>query len=69
MLLRTLYALLEDLLLLQNDAPQLVRNTDLAAELAKLASSVSFDWLEQADLPPRAGRVRHAPQPPPLPLP
>jgi DNA polymerase III subunit delta' len=47
-LLRTLSLLLEDLLLLQSGTPELLRNTDLRADLEKIAQSVSFDWIEQA---------------------
>jgi DNA polymerase-3 subunit delta' len=47
-LLRTLYSLLEDLLFLRSGAPQLVRNTDAAAELAALASRVDFEWIAAA---------------------
>jgi DNA polymerase-3 subunit delta' len=47
-LLRALYSLLEDLLLLQAGAPNSVRNIDLEAELRQLAPRTSFSWLEQA---------------------
>ena len=47
-LLRTLGLLLEDLLLLQAGTPELVRNVDLRGELEKLASAVSFQWIEGA---------------------
>ncbi|HEY0797100.1 MAG TPA: DNA polymerase III subunit [Acidisarcina sp.] len=47
-LIRALTGLLEDLLLLQSGAPGLVRNIDIAAELARLAESVSFAWIEAA---------------------
>jgi DNA polymerase III subunit delta' len=47
-LLRTLSLLLEDILLIQSGTPELVRNTDLRAELDRLAQSVSFQWIEQA---------------------
>jgi DNA polymerase-3 subunit delta' len=47
-LLRTLSLLLEDLLLLHSGTPELLRNTDLRAELEKIAQSASFDWIEQA---------------------
>ncbi len=47
-LLRTLYSLLEDLLFLRSGAPQLVRNTDAAAELNALAARVDFEWIASA---------------------
>jgi DNA polymerase-3 subunit delta' len=47
-LIRCLTSLLEDLLLLQSGAPGLVRNIDIAAELSRLAESVSFAWIESA---------------------
>ena len=47
-LLRTLSLLLEDILLLQAGTPELLRNTDLRAELDRFAQSLSFHWIEQA---------------------
>ena len=47
-LLRTLSLLLEDILLLQSGTPELLRNTDLRAELERLAQTLSFQWIEQA---------------------
>jgi DNA polymerase III subunit delta' len=47
-LLRTLSLLLEDILLLQAGTPELLRNTDLRAELDRFAQSLSFQWIEQA---------------------
>ncbi|HEY0163331.1 MAG TPA: DNA polymerase III subunit delta', partial [Edaphobacter sp.] len=47
-LLRTLTLLLEDVLLIQSGTPELVRNTDLRAELERIAQTVSFQWIEQA---------------------
>jgi len=47
-LLRTLSLLLEDVLLIQSGTPELVRNTDLRADLDRIAESVSFQWIEQA---------------------
>lgn len=46
-LLRTLSLLLEDILLIQSGTPELVRNTDLRAELDRFAQAVSFQWIEQ----------------------
>jgi DNA polymerase III subunit delta' len=47
-LLRAVYALLKDLLALTSGAPDLVRNTDIAAELKSLARTVDFAWISRA---------------------
>jgi DNA polymerase III subunit delta' len=47
-LLRALTSLLEDLLLLQSNAPNLVRNIDLMPELTRLSASASLEWIEAA---------------------
>ncbi|MGI9103442.1 MAG: ATP-binding protein [Terriglobales bacterium] len=47
-LLRAFYSLLEDLLVLKSGTPELVRNTDIAGELQRLASSVDFPWIATA---------------------
>ncbi len=47
-LLRAMLSLLEDLLLIRSAQPSLIRNIDLAAEIASLAEEVSFDWIEAA---------------------
>jgi DNA polymerase III subunit delta' len=47
-LLRTLSLLLEDLLLLGAGTPELLRNTDLRAELERLGDTLSFEWIEGA---------------------
>jgi DNA polymerase-3 subunit delta' len=47
-LLRTLYSLLEDLMILQSGAAQLVRNTDILGELKKLSESADFAWVQRA---------------------
>ncbi|MBT9329817.1 ATP-binding protein [Paracidobacterium acidisoli] len=47
-LLRAFHALLEDLLLLREGAPHLVRNIDLQKELAALADGVTLAWIEAA---------------------
>jgi len=44
-LLRSLYSLLEDMAFLNSKAPELVRNTDIQAELKKLADAVDFAWI------------------------
>lgn len=54
-LLRTLYGLLEDLLMLQNGAANLVRNTDVVQELTRISQSVSFEWVQSASW--RIGQV------------
>ena len=47
-LLSAIYGLLKDLMALISGAPELVRNTDIAAELKSLAGSVDFNWIAQA---------------------
>ena len=47
-LLRALALLLEDLLLLDSGTPELLRNTDLRAELERLAAALPFAWIERA---------------------
>ncbi len=47
-LLRTLYSLLEDLMLLQSGAEQLVRNTDILGELRKMSEAADLAWLQRA---------------------
>lgn len=47
-LLRTLYSLLEDLMHFKSGSAGLVRNSDIAPELEKLAASVDFGWIAGA---------------------
>ena len=47
-LLRALGSLLEDLLLVLAGTPALIRNLDLAAELASLAQGLTVDWIDAA---------------------
>jgi DNA polymerase III subunit delta' len=47
-LLRTLYSLLEDLMFLNANGAQYVRNTDIEGELRKLAESADFEWIAEA---------------------
>jgi DNA polymerase-3 subunit delta' len=47
-LLRTLYGLLQDLLALNAQAPDLVCNTDILGELQKLAQAADFQWIAYA---------------------
>jgi DNA polymerase-3 subunit delta' len=54
-LLRTLYALLEDLLMIKSGTPELVRNTDVKGELEKMSREISFDWIALASQ--RVGEV------------
>ena len=46
--IRTLYALLEDLLFLKSGTPEFVRNTDLLPQLRKMADQVDFAWIVTA---------------------
>jgi DNA polymerase III subunit delta' len=47
-LLRTIYSVLEDLMFLKSGAPELVRNTDIAADLKRLSGSIDFPWIAEA---------------------
>lgn len=47
-LIRVIYWLLEDLVFLQSGTPELVRNTDIASELGRIAQSVDFAWIGAA---------------------
>jgi DNA polymerase-3 subunit delta' len=47
-LLRALGSLFEDLLLLVAGTPQLIRNLDIEAELARLAQGLTVDWIDGA---------------------
>jgi DNA polymerase-3 subunit delta' len=47
-LIRALYSLLQDLVFITSRTPELVHNTDIAAELKSLAGSVDFAWLAAA---------------------
>jgi len=47
-LIRTLYSLLRDLAAIEAVAPGLVRNTDIASELKRMAESADFDWITSA---------------------
>ena len=47
-LLRSLYSLLQDLLFLKSDTPELVHNRDIQGELKKMADAVDFDWIAAA---------------------
>lgn len=48
LLLRCTYSLLQDLMFLDSGAKELVRNTDIASELQKLAEQAEFKWLAYA---------------------
>jgi DNA polymerase-3 subunit delta' len=45
---RALMGVLEDLLLLRSGNPGLVRNIDLASELARMSEGLSLEWIEAA---------------------
>jgi DNA polymerase-3 subunit delta' len=47
-LIRTLYSLLRDLASIEVGAPELIRNTDISAELKRLAESADFEWITAA---------------------
>ena len=47
-LLRALYCLLQDMMVLGSGAPELVRNTDILGELQKLVSAIDFEWISSA---------------------
>jgi DNA polymerase-3 subunit delta' len=47
-LLRALGSLVEDLLLFVAGTPQLIRNLDIEAELARLAQGINVDWIDSA---------------------
>jgi DNA polymerase-3 subunit delta' len=47
-LIRTLYSLLRDLLLIDSGAPELIRNTDISGELKRLAEEGDFAWITAA---------------------
>jgi len=47
-LIRAAYSLLQDMMFLTSRTPDLVRNTDISAELKSLASGVDFSWLAAA---------------------
>ncbi len=47
-LLRALGSLIEDLLLIVAGTPQLIRNLDIEAELARLAHGINVDWIDSA---------------------
>jgi DNA polymerase-3 subunit delta' len=47
-LITTLYSLLHDLMLLISGASSMVRNTDILAELNRLADGMDLDWIARA---------------------
>ena len=47
-LIRTLYSLLRDLMFIDSGVPELIRNTDIAAELKPMAESADFEWITAA---------------------
>ena len=50
-----MYSLLEDMLYVKSGTPVLVRNSDIGAEIAKLAAAVDFEWIAAASV--RLGEV------------
>jgi DNA polymerase III subunit delta' len=46
--IRTVYALLEDMLFLKSGTVELVRNIDIDAQLRKMADQVEFAWIVEA---------------------
>lgn len=47
-LLAAIYGLLKDLMALTSGAPDLVRNSDIAAELKSLSANIDFNWIAAA---------------------
>ena len=47
-LIRTLHALLEDMLFLKSGTPELVRNHDIQTQLERMAAEVDFAWIAAA---------------------
>ena len=47
-LIGTLYCLLRDLMFINSGSAELIRNTDIASELMRLAESADFDWITAA---------------------
>jgi DNA polymerase-3 subunit delta' len=47
-LVAAIYSVLQDVMALASGAPELVRNTDIAAELKALAAAVDFAWIARA---------------------
>lgn len=55
-LIATLYLVLEDMLFLQSGTPDLVRNIDMEADLARMAQQAGFQWIQAAS--ERLGEVQ-----------
>jgi DNA polymerase-3 subunit delta' len=47
-LLRAFYLLLEDMMFARSGTAELIRNTDIAADIARMSQAVSFDWIANA---------------------
>jgi DNA polymerase-3 subunit delta' len=47
-LIHTIYSLLRDLVFIDSGAPELIRNTDIATELKRMAESANFEWISAA---------------------
>jgi DNA polymerase III subunit delta' len=46
--IRVLYSLLRDLMLISSGAPEMILNTDISADLKRLADSADFEWISVA---------------------
>ena len=44
-MIRTLYSLLRDLVFIESGVPELIRNSDISAELQRLSESADFEWI------------------------
>ena len=47
-LIRTIYSILQDMMFLQSNTPELARNSDITAELKRLNESADFEWIAAA---------------------
>jgi DNA polymerase-3 subunit delta' len=47
-LIRTIYSILQDMMFLQSNTPELVRNSDITLELKRLNESADFEWIATA---------------------
>ena len=47
-LIRTLYSLLQDLTFIDSGTPELLRNTDIASDLKRMAELADFNWITAA---------------------
>ncbi len=47
-LIRTLYWLLQDLLYAKSGTPEMIRNTDMVADIQRIAAGIDFAWISEA---------------------